>query len=90
MGLSDEVEAEISRLRAQLLEKERLHELVACQLEAEKVEREKAQRKVWGGYMSGGYMEGRYIWGGYMWGVQLFVQVNTCVFMCIIVPLYCV
>lgn len=46
VGLSDEVEAEIARLRAQLLEKERQHELVACQLEAERVEREKAQRKV--------------------------------------------
>ena len=46
MGFSGEVETEIGRLRAQLLEKERQHELVACQLEAERVEREKAQRKV--------------------------------------------
>lgn len=44
--MSDKVEAEIARLRAQLLEKERQHELVACQLEEERVEREKAQRKV--------------------------------------------
>ena len=48
------IEAEINRLRAELLHKDQEGERMAAQLAAEKEERERAQRKVGGGARGGG------------------------------------